>query len=139
MYAIVEDIQARYGLEFPALAGCLEDGTPDIAAAARALEEADSEINLALQGRYAVPINPAPAVLRRVCVDIAVAALPRNFATEATVYERRGREARALLASLAKGEITLGPGANPAPAQNSAGSVAYIFPSSDFRHKLDEL
>lgn len=139
MYATVEDIQARYGAELFALAGTLEDGTPDLDAAARALEEADSEINLALQGRYAVPIAPAPLVLRRICIDIAVAALPRNFATEATVYERRGREARALLASLAKGEITLGPGADPAPAQSSGGTVAYAFPPSDFRAKLDEL
>lgn len=136
MYAAVDDVVSRYGKECFILAGKTEDGEIDNAAIARALEEASSEIDLALQGRYSLPLDPAPPVLRRICVDLAVGALPRNGATEATVYERRAKEARALLASLAKGETTLG--LAPAPVQSTGGGIAYAGPVSDFRTKLDE-
>ncbi|MEG2173831.1 MAG: DUF1320 domain-containing protein [Desulfovibrionaceae bacterium] len=139
MYATVEDIQARYGDDTYIFAGTLADGSINKAALSRAVEEASSEIDLALQGRYALPLHSVPPVIRRICVDIAVAALPRNGATEATVYERRGREARALLASLSKGEISLGEEASPAPAQGTGGGMAYFFSPSGFRAKLDEL
>ena len=85
-----------------------------------------------------MPVSPAPSVLRRVCVDLAVAALPRNGSSEASLYERRGREARALLRSIASGDVSLGTNTPPAPAQSSGG-MAYSFPASDFRKKLDEL
>lgn len=138
-YATVADVEGRYAEQCFALAGKTEDGELDREAIDRALLEASSEIDLTLQGRYAVPLEPVPPVIRRVCIDIAVGALPRNGATEASVYERRARDARSLLASLAKGETTLGAGTSPAPASGNGGGMAYAGPQSDFRKKLDEL
>lgn len=140
MYAEVADLEARYAGQCFALAGVTETGELDREAIARALEEATDEINLTLQARYSVPLTPVPPVIRRVCIDLAVGALPRNGATEATVYERRAKDARALLVSLAKGDTTLGAGASPAPAPaGSGGGIGYAGPQSDFRQKLDDL
>ena len=93
MYATPEDIQARYKEVYPILAGKDAEGRPDTAAVEQALAEAASEIDAILGTRFAVPVTPAPPVLRRIAVDLAVGALPRTGATEASMYERRAREA----------------------------------------------
>lgn len=138
MYASFEDVEARYGPELYALAGTTEAGEIDPAPVARALEEATSEIDVTLQGRYAVPFAPVPAVLRRICIDLAVAALPRNGASEASLYERRAKEARTLLQAIGKGEISLGSGMQGAPAKGTGLGVGFSFPQSGFRQKLEE-
>ena len=139
MYASYDDVLARYGQELYVLAGRTEEGQIDEAPVRRALEEAASEIDVTLSARYAVPFVPAPAVLRRICVDLAVAALPRNGSSEASLYERRGREARALLQAIGEGTVSLGAEADPAPAQKAGCGIAASFPASDFRRKLEEL
>ena len=139
MYATVEDVRNRYGKELFALAGKTEAGDLDEAAVTRALEEASSEIDVTLSARYAVPVSPAPSVLRRVCVDLAVAALPRNGFFRGVARRAARWEARALPQSIAAGDAGLGADTPPAPAQGSGGGMAYSFPASDFRQKLDEL
>lgn len=139
MYATFEDVSARYGQELYVLAGRTEAGEVDESPVLRALEEASSEIDVTLSARYAVPFMPAPPVLRRICVDLAVAALPRNGSSEASLYERRGKEARALLQAIGEGTVSLGSDAVPAPAQKAAAGIAHSFPASDFRRKLEEL
>lgn len=139
MYATFEDVSARYGQELYILAGRTEEGEVDAAPVLRALEEASSEIDVTLSARYAVPFMPAPPVLRRICVDLAVAALPRNGSSEASLYERRGKEARALLQAIGEGRVSLGADAVPAPAQKAAAGIGWSFPASDFRRKLEDL
>ncbi|MDE7372425.1 MAG: DUF1320 domain-containing protein [Desulfovibrio sp.] len=139
MYASYDDVLARYGQELYVLAGRTEEGEIDEAPVRRALEEAASEIDVTLSARYAVPFVPAPAVLRRICVDLAVAALPRNGSSEASLYERRGREARALLPAIGEGTVSLDAEADPAPAQKAGCGIAASFRPSDFRRKLEEL
>lgn len=107
MYATPEDIRARYKEIYPLLAGKDEDGRPDTAAVEQALAEASGEMDAILGTRFAVPVSPVPPVLRRIAVDLAVGALPRTGATEASMYERRAREARELLDKLAAGEASL--------------------------------
>ena len=107
MYATPEDIQARYKEVYLILAGKDAEGRPDTAAVEQALAEAASEIDAILGTRFAVPVSPVPPVLRRIAVDLAVGALPRTGATEASMYERRAREARELLDKLAAGEASL--------------------------------
>ena len=99
MYATVADMQARYGAQLVALAGTTADKQVDLAAVERALTAACAEMDLVLSVRYAVPIaiTPVPPVLRRIAEDLAASALPRNGASEASMYERRAREARDLL------------------------------------------
>ena len=143
MYATVADMQARYGAQLVALAGTTADKQVDLAAVERALTAACAEMDLVLSVRYAVPIGitPEPPVLRRIAEDLAASALPRNGASEASMYERRAREARDLLDKLAAGKAALGAGASPAQpsGQSTRGGIAYHAPSSDFRRKLEEL
>ena len=143
MYATVADMQARYGAQLVALAGTTADKQVDLAAVERALTAACAEMDLVLSVRYAVPIGitPVPPVLRRIAEDLAASALPRNGASEASMYERRAREARDLLDKLAAGKAELGAGASPAQpsGQSTRGGIAYHAPSSDFRRKLEDL
>ena len=143
MYATVADMQARYGAQLVALAGTTADKQIDLAAVERALTAACAEIDVVLSVRYAVPIGitPVPPVLCRIAEDLAASALPRNGASEASMYERRAREARDLLDKLAAGKAALGAGASPAQpsGQSTRGGIAYHAPSSDFRRKLEDL
>ena len=143
MYATVADMQARYGAQLVALAGTTADKQIDLAAVERALDAACAEMDVVLSVRYAVPIaiTPVPPVLRRIAEDLAASALPRNGASEASMYERRAREARDLLDKLAAGKAALGAGASPAQpsGQSTRGGIAYHAPSSDFRRKLEDL
>ena len=143
MYATVADMQARYGAQLVALAGTTADKQVDLAAVERALTAACAEIDVVLSVRYAVPIGitPVPPVLCRIAEDLAASALPRNGASEASMYERRAREARDLLDKLAAGKAALGAGASPAQpsGQSTRGGIAYHTPSSDFRRKLEDL
>ena len=143
MYATVADMQARYGAQLVALAGTTADKQVDLAAVERALTAAADEMDVVLSVRYTVPIaiTPVPPVLRRIAEDLAASALPRNGASEASMYERRAREARDLLDKLAAGKAALGAGASPAQpsGQSTRGGIAYHAPSSDFRLKLEDL
>ena len=139
MYATPEDIRARYKEVYPLLAGKDAEGRPDTAAVEQALAEAASEIDAILGTRFAVPVSPVPPVLRRIAVDLAVGALPRTGATEASMYDRRAREARDLLDKLAAGEASLGPGYDPAPAgSGGTGRIGYVVRPSDFRRRLED-
>ena len=133
MYATPEDIRARYKEVYLILAGKDAEGRPDTAAVEQALAEAASEIDAILGTRFAVPVSPVPPVLRRIAVDLAVGALPRTGATEASMYERRARDARDLLDKLAAGEASLGPGYDPA-----TGRIGYVVRPSDFRRRLED-
>jgi len=143
MYATVADMQARYGAQLVALAGTTADKQVDLAAVERALTAACAEMDAVLALRYAVPIaiTPVPPVLRRIAEDLAASALPRNGASEASMYERRAREARELLDKLAAGKAELGAGASPAQPSGPAarGGISFYAPPSDFRRKLEDL
>ena len=78
MYATPQDILDRYGDTGLFLAGRTEEGLPDTSPLMTALEEASSEIDTALRGRYRLPVESVPPVLRRIAVDLAVDAIPRN-------------------------------------------------------------
>lgn len=139
MYATVADMQARYGAQLLAMAGKTDTGQVDLDAVERALVAAASEINAVLSVRYAVPVTPVPPLLRRIAEDLAGSALPRNGAEQASMYERRAREARDLLDKLATGKAELG--AKPAQPSGpvAGGGIAYSFPQSGFRQKLEDL
>ena len=141
MYATVADMQARYGAQLLAMAGKTDTGQVDLDAVERALVAATSEIDAVLSVRYAVPVAPVPPLLRRIAEDLAGSALPRNGAEQASMYERRAREARDLLDKLAAGKAALGAGASPAQPSGPAtrGGIAFYAPPSDFRRKLEDL
>jgi len=118
MYATPQDVLERYSEdEIWSLVGDApegdESGGLNLAALDRALAEAGEEMNLSLRKRYRLPLAAVPAILRRLCVDLALDTLPRNAAEEADIFERRAKEARRILGELAKGTMELGlPGVN---------------------------
>lgn len=138
MYATPDDIIARYGATSYTIAGTGDDGEPDRAAMERALEAASSEMDAALRGRYVLPPPSVPPLLRRLCIDLAVAALPQNGAGEASLFERRGSEARKMLTALADGALTLDLPTVASPANGTIGGVAFSFPPSPFGGKLED-
>lgn len=105
VYATIDDLVGRFGDEVTQLTDAAGAGMPDAAVVARALTDADSEINAALQGRYQLPLLPVPDLLNRVACDLAreslfVSAVPGPVADRAKV-------ARSLLADLAAGRRRL--------------------------------
>jgi phage gp36-like protein len=109
MYATPQDVLDRYSEdEIWSLVGDTPEGGLNLAALERALAEAGEEMNLSLRRRYSLPLATIPAILRRLCVDLALDTLPRNAAEEADMFERRAKEARRILGELAKGTMELG-------------------------------
>lgn len=138
VYASAQDILDRYASTGLFLSGVRDDGTPDPAPLERALEEAASEIDAALRGRYRLPLSPVPPVLRRIAVDIAVDAVPRNGAEYADLFERRAKIARQVLADIAEGNAALD--APQAQGGTSAsGGVRFSAPASDFRATVEDM
>ena len=139
VYATPADLFARYRETLYALTGFVagDDGEfapEDTAALEDALAQAGSEIDMALRRMYRLPLRSVPPVLKRVAVDIAVAALPRNGGEEASLYERRAKEARALLASIAAGDMEL----DLPQAGGAAGGVGFYAPESPFAGKMKD-
>ena len=91
MYATPQDILDRYGDTGLFLAGRTEEGLPDTSPLMTALEEASSEIDAALRGRYRLPVESVPPVLRRIAVDLAVDAIPRRKRRTSSSGGRRPR------------------------------------------------
>lgn len=113
-YAALDDIRDRWGEDMLfALAPANPDGPEppasglDEAAIATALADAAAEIDLALRGRYGLPLSEIPPVLVRLCVDIAVAMLPRDAAADGDIIQARAKSARKLLESIARGTLRL--------------------------------
>lgn len=135
-YATAQDILDRYAHVGVFLSGLTDEGEPDTAPLERALEEAGSEIDAALRGRCRLPLATVPPVLRRIAVDIAVDALPRDGAEYADLFERRAKIARQLLADMADGKAELG--LEPERG-GSGGGVKFDAPPSRFRDDVERM
>ncbi len=86
-----------------------------------ALTDADQMVDGYLAGRYTLPFDPVPTLLRRVGADIARYLLHEDRATED--IQRRYTDAVKLLAGLRKGEVTLGVD-DPSPATAGAPEIS---------------
>jgi phage gp36-like protein len=115
-YATQADLETRFGVdELTQLTDRTGAGVPDAGIVARALSDADAEIDGYLASRYALPLATVPPVLARIACDIARYRLWEDRASEEV--RRRYEDARRALESIAKGVISLGlPEANAAPA-----------------------
>ncbi len=107
-YATVADLQAVLGE--PRLVQLTDLARPpvglvDEAVAERALEDASAEIDGYLVGRYTLPLEPAPAVLRVHCCTLAHSRLLGSVATE--VDREEAKAARKYLADVARGDVSL--------------------------------
>ncbi|WP_036536715.1 gp436 family protein [Oceanobacter kriegii] len=121
IYAAQSDISARYSQDqLLLLTDRDQDDAPDANVVDQALQDASAEIDTYLAAKYQLPLPQVPAVLTRLCVDVAVyrLAADADMATE----ERRQRydDAVSLLKRLATGAASLG--LEQAPA-SSSGAV----------------
>lgn len=84
-------------------------GVTDEDVVTTALEAATVEIDGYLGGRYTLPFTTAPAILAKLCVDIAGWLLHiRRDAGAPAHWQKRYENATAFLEKVAQGKITLG-------------------------------
>jgi phage gp36-like protein len=93
-YATQTDLEAALAAELLVLLADDDgDGAADAAVIDAALEDAAAEIDQTLGGRYVTPLENAPEIARRWCVDLAVA---RLFARRREAMGREQADAAAL-------------------------------------------
>ncbi|MGB0732118.1 MAG: gp436 family protein [Pontibacterium sp.] len=130
MYATTTDMISRFGLQ-ELIDLTDRDGTSGALVEpvlTQALADASAEIDGYIGGRYKLPLVSVPAVLTRICCDIARFHMYDERAPDA--ISERYNNATKFLASLGKGELSLGlqDEGEDSPSQNlaeisSAGSV----------------
>jgi phage gp36-like protein len=105
-YALLADLYARFSEEeINALADTDGTGTPDPLNVSRALEDAQEEIDLALRGRYRLPLARVPKILTRWTCDLAYEALHTKAVPDAV--KDRADAVRKLLLQVAAGKMML--------------------------------
>ena len=83
-------------------------GSVDADVVARAIADADEEIDSALAVKYSLPFSETPPLVRKMSVDLAICNLySRRDDTMPEQREKRCEEARSLLDKLAAGKRTL--------------------------------
>jgi phage gp36-like protein len=106
-YATQADMEMRFGAdELTQLTDRVGAGIPDAAIVARALADANAEIDGYLASRYSLPLATVPTMLVRIACDIARYRLWEDRASEEV--RRRYEDARRLLEAIAKGAVSLG-------------------------------
>jgi phage gp36-like protein len=134
-YATAADLEAAFGVkELILLADRDRDQTPDPAVMARAIEDAEGEINSYLAKRYVLPLDPVPAQIRAITCDIARYRM--DAANPRTATKERYEAALATLRDLSIGKATLGASAalagDPASNQAPPAQVHFYEPEKAF-------
>jgi phage gp36-like protein len=108
MYAVTEDMTTRFGEEelIHLTDRDANQGAIDAVVLDQALADASAEIDGYLGGRYALPLASVPAVLTRICCDIARYHLYDEHAPERV--EKRYDDSIAYLVRVGTGSIGLG-------------------------------
>lgn len=119
-YAGLQDLVERFGeRELAQLTDEAGGQAIDAATVARALADADAEIDGYLGARYALPLTQVPPLVLRLACDIARYRL-YDDGVPATVRQRY-EDAVAVLRRIADGTVTLGVGAAQTPPAAGAG------------------
>ena len=109
MYATTDDARLRYGDELIlTLCPLNDEGNPDHRPLNRALMDATDEIDGYLGSRYTLPIEPAPDILKRLCIDISLYRITSEADTATEERRLRYKDAVDMLKSISKGTVTLG-------------------------------
>lgn len=120
-YATLAELLSRFG-DVAQVADVDGTGEVDAEKVARALGDADAEIDAALVGRYALPMVPVPELLTRIACDLARESLYDESPTK--VVTDRAEKARALLVAIAAGRARFE--APAAPTETSAQGLVEI-------------
>lgn len=109
-YATEQDIADRIGSEsLLDIAGTEADSTVlDSAAVANAIEDAEGLIDGYVGSRYPVPVSPAPAVLVRLSIDMAIYNLATVAGELTEDRENRQKASLKVLTDISRGLISLG-------------------------------
>ncbi|MDK2598660.1 gp436 family protein [Pseudoalteromonas obscura] len=108
-YATTEDMTSRFGEQDLILLTRRQNspiGQIDLTVLGQALDDATSEINTYLSGRYQLPLSTQPKSLTRICCDLSRYFLSGNNAPEH--IETRYKDAVSFLRAVNKGDISLG-------------------------------
>ena len=97
------------------------DGVADTAVIDAAIGAAGDQIDAYLAGRFALPLDPAPAIVGTWAVSIARYLLHRDGAPDHVVRDQR--DALSALRDAASGRLSLPSAAGVAPAPVSTGGI----------------
>lgn len=123
-YATQQDLIDRFGEdELRQVADVDGSGDIDPVIVARALADADAEVDAALFGRYQLPLASVPQLLTRLACDLARESLFTDAPTE--VVTERAKVARGLLAKIASGAMSFDLARTEA-ATSTAGLVEIV-------------
>jgi phage gp36-like protein len=106
---------------------------------AEAVEQADAEIDAYISKRYGVPLDPVPALVKKLSVDMAVYNLySRTVMSAPEIRRERYADAIKRLEAIARGTAGLGIAEEPAPPPDaSTGETTQTADSQVFtREKL---
>ncbi len=108
-YAVQQDLEDRFGTdELVKLTDRADPPTGEIDATivARALSDAEAEVNSYLASRYTLPLVTVPLILVRLTCDIARYCLYEDRVTDQV--RDRYKDAVTLLKGIAEGKVSLG-------------------------------
>lgn len=127
-YASQQNLIDRFGEdELIQLTDRANTGLINSTVVARALADADAEINGYLSTRYTLPLSPVPAVLEKLACDISRYQLFENSVTE--IVQERYENAVRFLKDVAAGRVTLGVDSNNAqPVTNNSVQMSATKP-----------
>ncbi len=112
-YANTQDIIDRYGEDFLfTLADRDRDDDLDTTAVDNALSDASGLMDSYLSTRFALPLENMPALLKRLCIDIAVYWLSEDGGGATEEKRQRYEDTIAWLKRISKGETELGLGSD---------------------------
>lgn len=136
-YAAQADMVERFGeAEIAQRTNRVDGSTIDQAVLARALGDADAEINSYLAARYQLPLAATPTVLVRLACDMARYQLFSDGAPD--VIRQRYQDAVSLLKRMASGEVQLDGVAALQPAHGGQAVVsrspARVFSDAVLKH-----
>lgn len=121
-YATSDDLVERFGEpQLLLLADRDGDQVIDVAVVAGAIADADAIVDLHVRGRYAVPLQPAPAEIKRIVCDLVRRSLYGNATEVPDSVLSADRAARDLLRLIADGKVGLD--AAPAPVTDTGGAL----------------
>lgn len=123
-YATQSDLVERFGAtELAQRTNRVDGQTIDTVVLSRALADATAEIDGYLATRYTLPLASTPAVLVRLCADLARYQLCGDKVPESV--RQRYTDAVALLRRMATGEVQLA-GIEAVPAAGGAGNAVAV-------------
>lgn len=140
-YATEADIIALHSEDaLNRLADLDGDGTRDAAKVARALDDAAALIDGYIAQRVSLPLDPVPAVLKNLSIDIAVYRLATDAGLLAEDMRRRYEDAISFLRDVAKGTAAIPvPRLSDAPATETRAPNVILLDSAPRRFSRDTL